>query len=296
MKDIVLILLPLGLVALFVIGLVLYFKFFKRPVLPCVYLITGAPKTGKSNLSVTLAVKTYKKNLRFYYYKLWFYYALYYISGKKIIFVFTLEKPMLYSNMPLATVRYNEFTLDLLLRKKRFPYKSVILLDEVSMIADSMLFKDKKINDALTSFVQLIGHETKSGTLICNTQDLSNCHYAFKRCTGTYMYLYASRHIPFFNIYYGVELLNCESNQGGVNNVINGDIQKNMYRMIFSSKYFKMYDNHYLSTLTDSLPIEVDYTKPILNKRKDSLKASSIVTLRDTDFTARSEEVEVIVS
>ena len=245
-------------------------------------MVTGAPKTGKTFVSVALAVTTYRKNLRAYKIKKFINSAVYTITFKKLLIWKNLEEPMLYSNMPLANVRYNKFTLDILLRKKRVPYKSVILLDEVSLIADSMLFKDADINEQLTEFMKLIGHEVHSGTptLICNTQELADCHYSFRRCCGSYMYLYSKTSILGFSILNGVELVSSDSNQTGVNSVIVGDIQKNCYKMLFSNKWYKYYDCYYLSDLTDSLNKDVNYDARMLNKRVDSLKIQDLVTLQ----------------
>ena len=40
--------------------------------------------------------------------------------------------------MPLNKVKYNDLTLDIILREVRIPYKSVVLIDEASLLADSM--------------------------------------------------------------------------------------------------------------------------------------------------------------
>ena len=45
---------------------------------------------------------------------------------------------MLYSNMPLNHVKYNDLTIDIIMRKVRIPYKSVVLIDEASLLADSL--------------------------------------------------------------------------------------------------------------------------------------------------------------
>lgn len=279
MNDLITILFIGGLIALIILGIVLYHKNFKRPRLPSVYCITGAPKTGKTFLAVAFGVKTYKKNLRMYYFKYWFWKLVYFMSFKKINKYSKLEKPMLYSNIKLSNIQFNLFTDDILLRKVRVPYKSVFILDEVSVIADSMLFKDDDINEQLTAFIKFIAHETQGGSIFFDSQDINDGHFSFRRCTGRMLYLYSSYHIPFFNILEGIELINSDSNQGGVNNVISGDVQKNCYKMLFSSKYHRMYDKYCYSILTDNLPVQVDYKARILTK-KDSLKIDKVVSLR----------------
>ena len=64
---------------------------------------------------------------------------------------------------------YVPLTDDLLLRKKRFVYGSVIYVQEASLVADSQLIRDMDINERLMLFNKLIGHETKGGVIIYDT-------------------------------------------------------------------------------------------------------------------------------
>ena len=77
--------------------------------------------------------------------------------------------PLIYSNVPLA-MPYVPLTDDLLLRKKRFVYGSVIYVQEASLVADSQLIRDMDVNERLMLFNKLIGHETKGGVIIYDTQ------------------------------------------------------------------------------------------------------------------------------
>ena len=150
--------------------LLLYFFIFKVKHLktPDVFCVDGGVKTGKSLVTVMLAIKQYRKNVLKYYIRNFFR-----KKGNEIRKVLRkkqrplIERPMLYSNMPLNRVKYNDFTLDILLRKVRIPYKSVVLIDEASLLADSMTgaltTKEKKerfdfVNEQLTLFLKLYGH------------------------------------------------------------------------------------------------------------------------------------------
>ena len=121
--------------------LALWFFIFKVKHLrtPDVFLVDGGVKTGKSLVSVMLAIKQYRKNLiRFYIGNcLIKFFNLFRKLFKKPLRKL-LEKPMLYSNMPLYKVKYNYLTLEILCCENRIPHKSVVLLDEASLIADSM--------------------------------------------------------------------------------------------------------------------------------------------------------------
>ena len=83
-------------ILLLIVVAIIVFIFVRRKIkvlrIPSVYLVTGAVKTGKSLLSVHLAIKQYKKNKR-----KWFF--------KKVLCTILHRdaplKPMLYSNIPL---------------------------------------------------------------------------------------------------------------------------------------------------------------------------------------------------
>lgn len=270
------------------VGTWLYLKYAKKLKLPNVYLVTGAVKSGKSCFSVGLAVKQYKKNLRMWYFLYPF---------RKFIDVFrsiktkrTGEvypsciplKPMLYSNIPLARVKCNPFTKEILYRQVRIPNKSVALLDEVSLVADSMLFNDKNINERLMLLIKLWGHSTHGGSLILNTQSIKDTHFAFKRCIGQYLYIYSMQKGVFFNHYQVREMLysSDEDSSANINNTIDGDVETSMLKIWHSKKYMRMYDCYCYSCFTDGLRYQVDYDAPIKTKR-DDLKAYVLVSLQD---------------
>ena len=142
-------------------------KKFKRLNMPNVFLITGAVKTGKTLLAVHLARKEIRNAKIKWYIKSFFLRLL----GRELP-----QKPMLYTNIPVAKTQYNIITMDILLCKVRIPDKSVVLLDEASLIADSMMYKDKNINARLMRFVKLFAHYTHGGKLIIDTQSLSVNH------------------------------------------------------------------------------------------------------------------------
>lgn len=252
--------------------IVWYIKHSKRLKLPNVYLVTGGVKTGKSAISVGLSVKTYKRNVRAWY----ILYPFRFVLRKPIP-----KKPMLYSNIPLAFVKYNALSKDILLRKVRIPNKSVVLIDEVSLLADSMLFNNQDINTQLSLFVKLFGHYTHGGTLIVNTQSLKDCHYAFKRCMAMYLYVHSMKKGLFFLHYKVREMVyNPDSDNSSIVNAINEDIEKSTLSLLFRKKYLKMYDCYCYSIFTDDLSYYVDYNNPIKGK-VDSLKTDCLITFQD---------------
>ena len=129
------------LILLAILGLLLflYLKFFKIPKIGSLVLVSGGVKTGKSTTSVYFALKTYKKNLRSVKFKNFF---------RKIFKKQLLEEPLLYSNVPLKC-KYVPLTKELLCRKFRFRYKSVIYVQEASLVADSQLISNQQLNTRL---------------------------------------------------------------------------------------------------------------------------------------------------
>lgn len=278
------------IVILVIIAVITYFylKKCKHLKLPNVYLITGAVKSGKSCFSVAMAVKQYKKNLFGWYLAYPIRLLIDWIRSLKTkrtgeVFDTCIPlKPMLYSNIPLARVKCNLFTKDILLRKVRIPNKSVVLLDEVSLVADSMLFNDKQVNESLQLFVKLFGHYSHGGTLIVNTQSLKDCHFSFKRCVAQYLYIYHMTKGLFFNHFEVREMLYQSDDESSTNvtNNVNEDIETSTLKIWHLKKYMKMYDCYCYSCFTDNLKYQVDYDRPIKSK-KDDLKAYVLVSLQD---------------
>lgn len=261
-----------------VILLVWLTRKMKRLKLPNVYLITGAVKTGKSALSVSLAVKTYRKNVVRWVIGKYIYWLRYHsFSGYP-------EKPMLYSNIPLATM-HNRLTKDIIFRRVRMPKKSVVLIDEASLFADSQLFKDVEINNALTMFCKLFGHETFGGTMIFNSQCVSDLHYAIKRINGRYLYIYNSNKYPFITVASVREMV--YSDDTSVVNDVSEDAELSMRKMWFFNRTYKIYDAYCYSCFTDNLMLQVDYNYKF---DKKDLKAREIVSF-NKNFMEYGKEV-----
>ena len=238
--------------------------------IPSVYLITGAVKTGKTLLSVHLAIKQYRRNVR----KWWFKCLLCTILHRE-----RPLKPMLYSNIKLRWQRHNPFTIKILKREVRIPEMSVVLLDEASLIADSMLFKDQEINNRLMLFVKLFGHYSHGGNLFINTQSLSDLHFSFKRCINSYCFIYSNVKYPFITLMKVREMMYSDE-KNNIQNIYNDDLELSMRTLLIFNKSYKKYDRYCYSIFTDDLPFEVDYDYKILT-RFDSLKADNLVTLQD---------------
>lgn len=295
--------LDLGAIFFFIIlivllGLILWFFIFKVKHLkiPDVYLVTGGVKTGKSFVSVYLAVRQYKRNCRKV--KVQNFFIRFLVNPIRKVFrkepFKKKETPMLYSNMHLRNVKYNLLTLDIIKRKVRIPTKSVVLIDEVSLLADSMLAyhkrDDKLIHEQLMLFVKLFGHYC-GGTCIVNTQCLADCHMAFRRCISSYLWIEHKRKYPFFSLMSVRELAHSEDND--IVNNFDKDTEVDNRPLFILNKYYKYYDYRCYSIFTDSLELQVNYDNPVKDKH-DSLKTEVLLTLQDfqtlKDFALKYQE------
>ena len=246
---------------------------FKTLNLPCVFFVSGAVKSGKTLLSVHLAIKEYKKALR------WFYIRRFLLS------LFRWKKceddnypPMLYSNIPLAKVKYNPLTLDIIENKVRIPNKSVVLIDEVSLFADSQLWNDRDLNNLLMRFYKLYGHYSHGGKLIIDSQSIADNHFSLKRCMSNYLYIQDRKKFPIFSILYVREMIYSED--GSAINVVDKDLELDLRKVLILNTTYNKYDCYCYSIFTDELPYKVCYDVDAKGKH-DSLKCDYIITLND---------------
>lgn len=245
------------------VALFLLARLFKIPKIGSVALVTGGVKTGKTTLSVRLALKCYRSELLRYY------------IARYVFFDRKREKPLLYSNIPLAC-KYVPVTRDLLLRNVRPAYKSVILLSEASLVADSQLIKDKVINQKLLEFFKLVGHETRGGRVILDTQSISDLHYSIKRCLSEYIYIHhIIKSLPFFILAYVRE--DRYSEDGSVISAYTADVEETLTRVLIPKSVWKKFDCYCYSAITDDLPTVSRETAG----QKGNLKINDYVSFRE---------------
>lgn len=255
-----------------VIVLVLVRKFlsrFKFPKISALAVFTGDVKVGKSGVSLACALSKYRSvhrswRLRSFFRK---------IFGKK-----PTEEPLLYSNIPLAGVKYHDLTLEHILRKCRFNFGSVVFCDEASLLADCYLSKsDPQLSTELLKFFKLFGHETHNGYCIFNSQSVSDLHVSLRKCTSQYFYIHNTFSWPFLPISSCRMREERFSEDGGTVNVYDSDVEDSLKTVIFRKKTFKMYDSFAYSSLTDNLPtVNIPYKRSF----GSSLKAENITSFR----------------
>lgn len=263
------------IIALVIICIILFIliKNFKTLKVGSLVLVSGGVKTGKTTLAVHLALREYRRAL--------------FVWKVRRLFGAKEEKPLLYSNIPLK----QDFVLldkDYLLRNKRFNYKSIILISEASLFADSQLIKQQDINTQLLLFNKLIGHETKGGKLIYDTQQIQDCHYSIKRSLSSYFYIHhINKFIPFFILAYVKEYRYSEDNS--VIGAENEDIEDTLKKVLIPKSVWRKFDCYCYSILTDDLN-----TKPNIENGRvlPDLKANTIPSFREYKDLKKSSEDE----
>lgn len=262
-------------IALFVLILFFYFKLNTFRKFPTVLLISGAVKSGKSFVSVSIS-KRLLRNQRF---KVWFFNVIFYFPKLLLNIIFkknyTLwhRLPVMYSNIPLYKTKYYQLTTAILKREVSIIPKSIVFIDECSFTADSMCYKDSALNDSLLQFVKLFGHMSHGGYLVLNTQSLSDLHYAFKRSIGDFYYIYARRKLPFFTFVKLKQIFSIDGERANAN-----VLELNDYSMLISNKNYRSYDCYCYSCLTDSMPLSRSKLKFIKNRKL--LKTNRFVSFK----------------
>lgn len=253
---------------------------FKFPKIGAIAVFVGGVKSGKSAVSVGCAISNYKRAVRGWKVSCFFNKFLNMFRKEKRE---APEKPLLYSSIPIGGLDYVPLTRDHLLRRVRFNFGSIVLIDEASLVADSQLIKDKEINTELLLFFKLFGHETHGGKCIVNTHCITDLHYALKRTTSQYFYLHhLSKYIPFVTTAYMRE--ERYSEDGATVNSYNDDVEDSLKRVLMRSSIFKRYDSFCFSSLTDELPTNNNI---VYIDKGESLKADFVVSFRPEFYTLR---------
>lgn len=257
--------------------LILYFVFrknFKILNTPCVCFVAGAPKTGKTLLCQNMAKKDYKK----IHFKWWFCTLfkkdieepLYYTNVKatfgnfkhkkyvKNVDKFKYKDILKYDNEKQKYYYYHKLDRniciiekDLFLRKKRFAFKSMIHVDESSLLSDNMDYNDNNRNAEMSLFNKLIGHMTKGGKLYYDSQNMLDNHYSIKRVCANFFFIQKSLNFWLFRVLYVREMI---SNDMGQNNFID-DLDTTTRKVLIWRWWYFKYDRYEFSYLTNCLPI-----------------------------------------
>ena len=269
---------------LFCLGAYIYYKYFKIPKMKNVVFIDGSLGTGKSALTVCLAIRMYKRHLRHYKFRK-FIYKLFKIKKEN-------EEPILYSNIHLRNIKYTYLTNDLILRKNyRFAYKSIVILDEFSLVADQNMYgkKYEEICERMNEFFKLFRHETKGGYLFINSQSTSDLNYTLKSVLSDYFYIHhkSNRFVPLVCV---LKVQECRySRDNSSLNVNIEDVEENLKCLVMLKKWFKYYDTYCHSIYTDFLPV---YVNDDFRNKNNSLKSGKLVSYKDLTYLYENVEFD----
>lgn len=265
--------------------LVVYLKYFKVPKMKNVIFVDGSLGTGKSALTVCLAIRMYKRQVRHHKFRL-------FMSHIPLLKKWQNdEMPLLYSNIKLRNIDYVPLTKDLLVRKNvRYAYKSVVILDEFSLIADQNMYgkKFEEVTERMSEFFKLFRHQTKGGYMFINSQSTSDLNFTLKSVLSDYFYIHSksSRFVPFIQV---LKVQECRYSRDNSSLQVNiDDVEDNLKIMVMLKKWFKYYDTYCHSIFTDMLPVYSDVRR---NLKGDSLKTENLVTYKDLTYLYENIEM-----
>lgn len=283
------------LVILAIVLYVMYRKNFKHLTTNCIALFTGAPKTVKDGLCCKESMHDYRHKHRIWRIRTFF---------QKLFKKELDEEPLFYTNAVCSfkslkakkphklDKNIRAITQDLLLRRKRFNYKSVMWITEASLFADNMFYNDQDKNVQLALFCKLFGHETKGGSCYLSTQNTQDLHYAFKRvCCNFY---FNQKKVNFLNLFCIVYTREMISNDLGANNFTD-DLDTTTRKVLVPFWVFKRYNPYQFSVLTDDLDKEntlQDFNNLVVsfNERYNEFAYASRVLLREREELEKQQK------
>jgi hypothetical protein len=271
--------------------LIIFFAWFwkNHKTIKCnsILFISGAPKTGKSLLSIYFVFQFYWFAITKYYLKEYLNWLPNTLVYGKIYRINDDERPLIYSNIPLnSEYGYVPVTKDMITRNEKINDGSVMYLGEYSLIANSRLGEKKTtkfssvdydlVNEQLLLFTKLCGHQF-NGRIICDSQTICDVHYSMKRVLSNYLYIHHTRKLLFHNIIWVQE--NIYSSDNSAIQTSDGDIESNLkWLLVPRRKNYKRYDYRCYRWFTRNLKRKT----PLVYKDKyDSLQAKNVVSYVD---------------
>lgn len=195
-----------------------------------VVAFTGGLGSGKSFLSVQMAIRLLKRKRR----EVWWHNLFH----KKD----PLEKPLLYSSIPVRVSKKEMATVltdDHLLLQKHIVKNSVLLLDEIGGYCSQ--FDYRVVNsEVFDEFVRFFRHYVQ-GYLVCNDQCSENIVLHVRRRLNTVYNLMGFRKWFFF--FYTVKVRNISVSEE-IKTIEEQDTEDNMTTLFGLLPFFRRYDTH----------------------------------------------------
>ncbi len=194
---------------------------------------TGGLGSGKSFLSVDMAIRLLRRKRREVWWKNLFRKKG---SGK-------LPRPLLYSSIPVRVskkenaVILNENHLTL---QEKLAEGSVCFIDEIGSFCSQFDYKVKNA-DIFDEFIRFYRHYTKNGFIVCNDQCSENIVLQVRRRINTVYNLMGFR--KWFGLFYTVKVRNISVSEE-IKTIEEQDTEDNMTTLFGFMPWFRRYDTH----------------------------------------------------
>ncbi len=206
-----------------------------------VVAFTGGLGSGKSFLSVHMAIKLLRRKRR----EVWWH-NLFHKKDK-------WERPLLYSSIPVRISKKEMATIltdEHLLLQKHIVKRSVLLLDEIGGYCSQ--FDYKATNSAVfDEFIRFFRHYVQ-GYLVCNDQCSENIVLQVRRRLNTVYNLMGFRK-RIFGLFYTVKVRNISVSEE-IKTIEEQDTEDNMTTLIGIMPWIKRYDTHCYEHRYDRVP------------------------------------------
>ncbi|MBQ8433024.1 MAG: hypothetical protein IJX28_09095 [Clostridia bacterium] len=222
------------IICIIVLGVLLWrvFTSYRLKTFDTVVAFTGGLGSGKSFLSVDIAIKLLRKKRR----EVWFK-NLFRKKGEK------LPLPYLYSSIPVEISKKEKAIIltekHLTLQEKLVP-GSVCFIDEIGSFCSQFDYKAKNA-DVFDEFVRFYRHYTRNGYMVCNDQCSENIVLQVRRRLNTVYNLMGFR--KWFGICYTVKVRNISVSEE-IKTIEEQNTEGNMRTLFGFLPLRRRYDTH----------------------------------------------------
>ena len=207
-----------------------------------VVAFTGGLGSGKSFLSVDIAIKLLRRKRREVWWK-----NLFRKKGEK------LPLPMLYASIPVQISKKESaviLTEKHLTLQEKLVQGSVCFIDEIGSFCSQFDYKAKNA-DVFDEFIRFYRHYTKNGFIVCNDQCSENIVLQVRRRLNTVYNLMGFR--KWFGLFYTVKVRNISVSEE-IKTIEEQDTEDNMTTLFGFMPLRRRYDTHCYSGRYDYVP------------------------------------------
>ena len=229
-------------VALIVFALWKIFTSYRLNTYDTVVAFTGGLGSGKSFLSVDMAIKLLRRKRREVRWK-----NLFRKKGEK------LPLPLLYASIPVQISKKESaviLTEKHLILQEKLVQGSVCFIDEIGSFCSQFDYKAKNA-DVFDEFIRFYRHYTKNGFIVCNDQCSENIVLQVRRRLNTVYNLMGFR--KWFGLFYTVKVRNISVSEE-IKTIEERDTEDNMTTLFGLMPIRRRYDTHCYSGRYDYVP------------------------------------------